>query len=91
MAFDLMLQTFRLASDSANVIRSIGETSMGLYGQIVKEIKARTNDFEFVDFVHESRLSNVDAHNLARGIVTNKTSRHAWLLLPPRGVCISYK
>jgi hypothetical protein len=64
---------------------------MGLYGQIVKEIKARTNDFEFVDFVHESRLSNVDAHNLARGIVTNKTSRHAWLLLPPRGVCISYK
>jgi hypothetical protein len=36
---------------------------MGPY-EIVKEIKARRNDFQFVDFVHESRLSNVDAHNL---------------------------
>ena len=37
LASDLYLQSFRLASDSANVIRSIGEEGMGPYGQVVYE------------------------------------------------------
>jgi len=37
---------------------------MGPYGQIVKEIQIRAHDFLLVDFVHENRKSNVDAHTL---------------------------
>jgi ribonuclease HI len=66
LASDLMLQSIWLASDSANVIRSLEETGMDLYGQVVKEVKARARDLNFVDFAHENRSSNVDAHNLAR-------------------------
>ena len=37
LASDLYLQSFRLASDSANIIRSLGEEGMGLHGQVVYE------------------------------------------------------
>jgi len=43
------------------------------YGQVVKEIKARALDFLFVDFAHESRKSNVDAHDLARSMFSFET------------------
>ena len=39
LASDLMLTSFRLASDCANAIRSMAGTGMGPYGQVVKEIK----------------------------------------------------
>lgn len=83
LASDLLLRSFRLASDNANVIRSIKEPGMGVYGHIVREIKARTGDFQVVDFVHERRLSNVDAHILARSNVSVDSGRHLWLLSPP--------
>jgi len=60
------------------------------YGQDVKEIKARALDFLFVDFAHESRKSNVDAHNVARSMFSFETGRHVWLLEPSVGVCNSY-
>lgn len=65
LASDLLLRKFRLASDNANVIRSIGESGMGAYGHVVREIKARTTEFQIVEFVHEKRESNVDAHCVA--------------------------
>ena len=37
LASNLTLQSIRLASDSANIIRSLGEEGMGLYGQVVYE------------------------------------------------------
>ena len=45
LACDLTLQSIRLVSDSANVIRSLEETGMGLYAQVVKEVKAKARDF----------------------------------------------
>jgi len=55
LASDLVLRDFRLSCDNAEVIRSIWERTMGSYGYIVKEIRARSHDFNFVDFVHEGR------------------------------------
>jgi hypothetical protein len=74
LASDLTLQSFRLASDSANVIRSLEKEGMGLYGQVVREVRARACDFIYVDFAHESRNSNIDAHNLARSMVSFVTA-----------------
>jgi hypothetical protein len=90
LASDLTLQSIWLASDSANVIRSLEETGMGPYGQVVKEVKTRAHDFNFVDFAHQNRSSNVDAHNLARSLISFVLGRHVWLLTPPEGICNSY-
>jgi len=62
----------------------------GTDGQIVKEVKARARNFNFVEFVHENRSSNVDAHNLARSLISFVPGRHVWLLTPPEGVCNLY-
>ena len=39
LAHDLVLHRVRLASDCANAVRSIEQTTRGVYGQIIKEIK----------------------------------------------------
>jgi hypothetical protein len=54
---------------------------MGPYGQAVKEVRARARDFIYVDFAHESRSSNVDAHNLARSMISFVTGRLIRLML----------
>jgi hypothetical protein len=55
-----------------------------------KEVKARARDFNFVDFALENRSSNVDAHNLARSLISFVLGRHVWLLTPIEDVCNSY-
>ena len=55
LASDLLLQDFRLACDNAGVVASIREGTMGSYGHVVKEIRARSSEFRFVEFVHEGR------------------------------------
>jgi ribonuclease HI len=75
---DLMLTSVRLASDCATVVRRMEGRNMNPYGQIVKEIQTKTHDFVLVDFVHENRKSNVDAHTLARSLISFDTGRHVW-------------
>jgi hypothetical protein len=82
------MQQFRLASDYNNVIKSLTGDGMGYYGHIVQEIKARAGSFRCVDFVHESRNSNVDAHNVARSSLPLSLGTHVWLQSPLFGVCM---
>ncbi|TVU32538.1 hypothetical protein EJB05_24269, partial [Eragrostis curvula] len=89
LAADLGLQNFRVASDCLNVVKNVHGPGMGIYGQIVKEIKARMASFTSVDLVHEGRESNVDAHTLARHCIYESVGRHVWLLSPPIGICNS--
>jgi hypothetical protein len=56
---DLVLCDFKLACDNVGVIRSIREGSMNSYGHVVQEIRAGSHEFNFFDFVHEGRQSNV--------------------------------
>jgi ribonuclease HI len=88
LASDLALQSFGIASDNAGVVPSISESAFGQYGQIIKEIKARATTF--TDFVNEGRLSNGDAHRVARGSLFEDVGGHLWLLGPPEGVRNSY-
>ena len=91
LARDLVLRDFRLSCDNAEVIRSIREGTMGSYGHIVQEIRARSREFNFVDFVHEGRQSNFDAHVLARSSVYDELGRYVWFVSPPNGICIFMK
>ena len=80
LASDLVLRDFRLPCDNVGVIRSIREGSMGSYGHMVQEIRARPHEFNFVDFVHEGRQSNFEAHVLARSSVYDELSRQVWFV-----------
>ncbi|GJN09926.1 hypothetical protein PR202_ga27980 [Eleusine coracana subsp. coracana] len=91
LASDLALHSFRLASDNANIIKSISERNLGVYGQLTEEIKARAREFRKVEFVHENRRANGDAHNLARGNVTSDADRLVWLLVSPPGMCTAFE
>jgi len=90
LAQDLGAQKIRVASDCANAVRSIQGPGMGEHGHIVKEIRREMTNFTKVQFIHEGRRSNVDAHNLARSSVYNAVGRFVWLLAPPPGVCTSF-
>lgn len=83
LASNLSMQRLRLASDNINVIRSLLGAGLGRYGHIVQETKAREAEFSVVDFVHEGRLTNGDAHREARSVIYDSLGRHLWLLFPP--------
>jgi ribonuclease HI len=86
LASDLNLQHVRLASDCASAVHAIRiGVVMGRYGQLVHEIK----ETQSVVCVHESRRSNTDAHNLARGSIHSSVGRHVWLQSPPVGVPVN--
>lgn len=89
LAHDLLGQRVRVASDCANAIRSIQGQGMGRYGAVVREIQSRRDSFVSLDFVHEHRSSNADAHNLARSCVYSSVGRQVWFLEPPFGLCNS--
>jgi ribonuclease HI len=90
LAADLGLRSFRLASDNVGVIRSIHSEGFGCYGHVVREIQSAAAGFDRVQFVHEGRDANVDAHRLARGALYTDKGRHVWWREPPDGVCKSY-
>ena len=62
LASDLRADSFRLASDYLNVVKSIQQGHLVTYGQVIWEINARNTTFRCVEFVHEHRDSNIDTH-----------------------------
>ena len=79
-----------MASDCVNVVRSIHGQGFGMHGPIIQEIKSRKDGFTRVEFVHEGRCSNFDAHCSARSYVSFLVGRYVWFISPPDGVFTSY-
>jgi len=50
----------------------------------------RKTAFRSVEFVHEHRDSNTDAHRIARSSIHAELGRHVWFLNPPDSVCNMY-
>jgi len=46
---------------------------------------------DIVEFVHEGRQSNFDAHVLAGSSVYDDLGTHVWFVSPPNDVCTSYE
>jgi hypothetical protein len=90
LANDLLIRRAKVASDRLNAVRSIQTGGMGTHGHITQEIKATVEDFLKIEFVHERKESNTEAHNLARSAIYNSPGRHVWLVTPPVGVCNQY-
>ena len=87
---DLQADSFRLANDCLNVVKSIRQGDLGMNRQVIREINARKAAFSSVEFAHEHRDSNTDAHRIARSSIHAKVAWHVWFLNPPDGVCNMY-
>ena len=90
LANDLSLSRLRMASDCANAVRGMADSTSGVYGQIVKELKEGAAAFQMMEIVHEQRDANFDAHTLARSMLISSTGRYVWFSDPPDGVCNSF-
>jgi hypothetical protein len=66
LANDLSLRRVQMVSDCINAVRSLSGPTLGIYGHIIKEIRAVATSFQEMVFVHKSREANQDARTLAR-------------------------
>jgi ribonuclease HI len=91
LAKDLHLQRIHIASDCLEVVSSMGQPNLGRFSTILQEIETSRRDFSAVNFVHEHRSANVEAHGLARSSTSLDNGRHLWLLHTPDAFCIPLK
>jgi ribonuclease HI len=85
---DLQQAKVHMATDCLEVIRSMSNKNLGRYSYVLKEIQAVSSGFSSVQFVHEKRVSNVEAHSLAKSSAFFQTGRHVWLMDAPDHYCI---
>jgi ribonuclease HI len=88
LASDVYARRVRLASDCQSVFSSLLRGTRGVYAQIAHEIHEQRRSFESLEFCHEKRSSNIEAHVLARSSVLLDNGRCVWLGVPPEGACI---
>jgi hypothetical protein len=55
---------------------------------VIKEILDRKDSFQDVEFIHERREANEEAHHLDRAIASQDFGRHVWFINPPSGMGI---
>ena len=53
LASDFRANSFKLASDCLNAVKSIRQGNLEIYGQIIREINVRKTTFISIKFVHE--------------------------------------
>ena len=88
LARDLLLTRVTVASDCLAVVNNINQPFAGSYSMVIDEVKEAVSVFANLVFVHENRLSNAEAHRLARFSSSASFGRQVWLLRPPDGLCI---
>jgi hypothetical protein len=82
LALDVGARRVKVASDCSNVIASLEQGTLGVYAHIIQDINESRCRFDVLSFVHERRLSNKEAHRLAKSSVLLDQGRHVWLLDP---------
>ena len=79
LADDLYERSIFVASDCKTVIDDIQKGSAASYGAIIREIVDRSSSFLICSFGHEFRISNTEAHNLAKHAISLGVGRRVWL------------
>jgi ribonuclease HI len=85
---DMQLQKITVASDCLSVINNLSTTFCGSYSMVLEEIKETASQFAVASLRHENRVSNSEAHRLARFATSSSVGRQLWLVQPPDGLCI---
>lgn len=80
---DLNLRAAVVASDCANVVRSVEEGSRGMSSMVIEEIRRMKMTAGEVSFRYERREANFDAHHIVRKSLELVPGRYVWFLEPP--------
>ncbi|TVU03102.1 hypothetical protein EJB05_51372, partial [Eragrostis curvula] len=91
LALDCNLSKYLIATDCVEVVRGLEEKSLCSYSAIFREINLRRNFAGDVQFKHERRDSNEDAHKLAKAVCSFAPGRYVWFLQPPEFVYVPLK
>ena len=83
LAEDCGIRKIKVASDRLNVVNNIKEIPRCSYMMILRDIQERAKAFDCVQFMHEGRDCNVEAHNLAKLACTFGDGGHVWFTSPP--------
>jgi hypothetical protein len=83
LARDINARRVQVASDYNNAVRSLEHGTMGRYTHVVWEILDSRQEFKSLTFCHEHKISNKEAHMLARSVVLGNQGRQLWLDGPP--------
>ena len=86
LASDLDIGAAVIASDCMEVVQGIHGKNLGLFSHILCEIRESALMREGIQFHHENRCSNGEAHRLARLATTLPVGRHVWLGTLPEGL-----
>lgn len=89
LALDLNLLKIQVASDCLEVITSINKGSSCGYAALLREINHRRASLSELEFKHEGRRHNSEAHSVAKASSTLALGRHVWLGFVPEIFCIS--
>ncbi|EMS64578.1 hypothetical protein TRIUR3_16998 [Triticum urartu] len=79
---DLRITNICVASDCLSVVNDIHTGTLGITAPVVKEINNIAIYFLSCSFIHEGRLSNKEAHSLARHTLHLDEGRHVWFFNP---------
>ena len=83
LAHDVDIRWSCIASQYAAVVHDISEGNIGKYGTMNIEISRRRSTLEHVEFKHEMRESNWEAHRYCKRLASVILRWHIWLLHPP--------
>ena len=88
IAADLQVQSICVATDCQEVVSRIKDDSPCKFYPILQDIKHHRLAFSAVEFIHESRKYNGEAHALAKAAASLPPGRHVWLATLPDIICI---
>ena len=88
LATDLQVQSICVATDCCEVVTRIKDDSPCKFFPILQDIKHQRRVFRAVEFIHESRKHNGEAHALAKAAASLPPGRHVWLTSVPDIICI---
>ena len=85
---DLHVQSICVATDCLEVVTRIKDDLPCKFFPILQDIKYQRIAFRAVEFIHESRKHNGEAHALAKAAASLPPGRHVWLPSLPDIICI---
>lgn len=91
LAADLSLTHIKIATNCKSLVTDFSKGSNGNNTTITKEIQHRIMAFNYCSWVHKGRLSNVEAHSLAKHALSLSHGRHVWFLSPHDPIVIPVK
>jgi hypothetical protein len=80
---DLQISKYGIASDCQEVVFALKNFFCPSFSSVLCEIKKRSVEFVDVRFIHENRVYNGHAHDLARSSFDLVQGHRLWLLNPP--------